>query len=405
MKTLRTALLGGVTAFALAGAAQAEISDNVVKIAVLDDMSGVYADLAGPGSVVAAEMAVEDFGGSVNGVSVEIVSADHQNKADIAANISRQWIDTEQVDVIVDVGNSAAALAVQEVTKSKGKVHLNSTAGTTALTNDQCSPTGIHWTYDTYALANGTGTAMTEEGNKKWYFITADYAFGHSLEENTANAVKAAGGEVVGVSRAPFPNTDFSSYLLQAQASGAQVIGLANAGGDTINSIKQAKEFGITDAGIKLAGMLVFLTDIHALGLETTQGLTITTGWYWDRDDESRAFAKRFAERHEGRMPTMVQAGVYSAIGHYLKAIAEAGTDEGKTVVDQMKSMPVQDMFTDNGTIRADGRMVHDMYLVQVKAPSESSGPWDYYKIVRTIPGDAAFIPLSESTCELVNKS
>lgn len=350
-------------------------------------------------------MAVEDFGGSVNGVPIEIVSADHQNKADIAANIARQWIDTQQVDVIVDVGNSAAALAVQEVTRDKGKVHLNSTAGTTQLTNDQCSPTGIHWTYDTYALANGTGTAMTEEGFKKWYFITADYAFGHSLEQNTSNAVKAAGGEVVGVSRAPFPNTDFSSYLLQAQASGADVIGLANAGGDTINAIKQAKEFGITASGIKLAGMLVFLTDIHALGLETTQGLTITTGWYWDLDDESRAFAKRFAERHEGRMPTMVQAGVYSAISHYLKAIAAAGTDEGLTVVNKMKSMPVQDMFADNGVIRADGRMVHDMYLVQVKAPSESKGPWDYYNVLRTIPGDAAFMPLSQSTCDLVNKS
>lgn len=381
------------------------MSDNVIKIGVLDDMSGVYADLAGPGSVVAAEMAVEDFGGSVNGVPIEIVSADHQNKADIAANIARQWIDTQQVDVIVDVGNSAAALAVQEVTRDKGKVHLNSTAGTTQLTNDQCSPTGIHWTYDTYALANGTGTAMTEEGFKKWYFITADYAFGHSLEQNTSNAVKAAGGEVVGVSRAPFPNTDFSSYLLQAQASGADVIGLANAGGDTINAIKQAKEFGITASGIKLAGMLVFLTDIHALGLETTQGLTITTGWYWDLDDESRAFAKRFAERHEGRMPTMVQAGVYSAISHYLKAIAAAGTDEGLTVVNKMKSMPVQDMFADNGVIRADGRMVHDMYLVQVKAPSESKGPWDYYNVLRTIPGDAAFMPLSQSTCDLVNKS
>lgn len=405
MNSLRMAILAGTAAFAFTAAAHAQMSDNVIKIGVLDDMSGVYADLAGPGSVVAAEMAVEDFGGSVNGVPIEIVSADHQNKADIAANIARQWIDTQQVDVIVDVGNSAAALAVQEVTRDKGKVHLNSTAGTTQLTNDQCSPTGIHWTYDTYALANGTGTAMTEEGFKKWYFITADYAFGHSLEQNTSNAVKAAGGEVVGVSRAPFPNTDFSSYLLQAQASGADVIGLANAGGDTINAIKQAKEFGITASGIKLAGMLVFLTDIHALGLETTQGLTITTGWYWDLDDESRAFAKRFAERHEGRMPTMVQAGVYSAISHYLKAIAAAGTDEGLTVVNKMKSMPVQDMFADNGVIRADGRMVHDMYLVQVKAPSESKGPWDYYNVLRTIPGDAAFMPLSQSTCDLVNKS
>lgn len=404
MKTFKMTLLAGIAAAALAAPAKAEMSNDVVKIGVLDDMSGVYADLAGPGSVVAARMAVEDFGGSVNGTPVEVVSADHQNKADIAANITRQWIDQDNVDVVVDVGNSAAALAVQEVTENKGKVHLNSTAGTTALTNEKCSPTGIHWTYDTYALANGTGTALTEQGNKKWFFITADYAFGHSLEQNTASAVKNAGGEVVGTVRAPFPNNDFSSFLLQAQGSGADVIGLANAGGDFVNAVKQAKEFGVTQGGQKLAGMLVFLTDIDSLGLETTQGMNITTAWYWDQDEDSRAFAKRFAERHEGKMPTMVQAGVYSAVSHYLKAIKEAGTDEGIKVVDQMKEMPVNDMFAKNGKIRADGRHVHDMKLVQVKAPNESSGKWDYYKVVANIPGDKAFMPLSESKCDLVKQ-
>jgi len=404
MKTFKMTLLAGIAAAALAAPAKAEMSNDVVKIGVLDDMSGVYADLAGPGSVVAARMAVEDFGGSVNGTPVEVVSADHQNKADIAANITRQWIDQDNVDVVVDVGNSAAALAVQEVTENKGKVHLNSTAGTTALTNEKCSPTGIHWTYDTYALANGTGTALTEQGNKKWFFITADYAFGHSLEQNTASAVKNAGGEVVGTVRAPFPNNDFSSFLLQAQGSGADVIGLANAGGDFVNAVKQAKEFGVTQGGKKLAGMLVFLTDIDSLGLETTHGMNITTAWYWDQDEDSRAFAKRFAEHHEGKMPTMVQAGVYSAVSHYLKAIKEAGTDEGIKVVDQMKEMPVNDMFAKNGKIRADGRHVHDMKLVQVKAPNESSGKWDYYKVVANIPGDKAFMPLSESKCDLVKQ-
>jgi branched-chain amino acid transport system substrate-binding protein len=397
-------MLAGIASIAVAGAAQAEISNDVVKIGVLDDMSGVYADLAGEGSVLAAQMAVEDFGGSVAGKTIELISADHQNKADIAANVARQWIDTDNVDVVVDVGNSAAALAVQEVTKDKGKVHLNSTAATTALTNEKCSPTGVHWTYDTYALANGTGNALVQQGAKKWFFITADYAFGHSLEANTGNAVASAGGEVIGGIRAPFPNNDFSSYLLQAQGSGADVIAFANTGGDFVNALKQAQEFGITQSGQKIAGLLVFLTDVHSLGLEATQGLTITTGWYWDQDEDSRAWADRFAERHEGKRPTMVQAGVYSAVSHYLKAIDAAGTDDGKTVVDKMKEIPVNDMFAKNGTIRADGRMVHDMKLVEVKSPSESTGPWDYYKVLANIPGDQAFMPLSQSTCDLVKQ-
>lgn len=404
MSKLKTAMLAGIASIAVAGAAQAEISNDVVKIGVLDDMSGVYADLAGEGSVLAAQMAVEDFGGSVAGKTIELISADHQNKADIAANVARQWIDTDNVDVVVDVGNSAAALAVQEVTKDKGKVHLNSTAATTALTNEKCSPTGVHWTYDTYALANGTGNALVQQGAKKWFFITADYAFGHSLEANTGNAVASAGGEVIGGIRAPFPNNDFSSYLLQAQGSGADVIAFANTGGDFVNALKQAQEFGITQSGQKIAGLLVFLTDVHSLGLEATQGLTITTGWYWDQDEDSRAWADRFAERHEGKRPTMVQAGVYSAVSHYLKAIDAAGTDDGKTVVDKMKEIPVNDMFAKNGTIRADGRMVHDMKLVEVKSPSESTGPWDYYKVLANIPGDQAFMPLSQSTCDLVKQ-
>lgn len=405
MSNFKKALTAGIAAVAVAGvagAAQAEMSDGVVKIGVLSDMSGVYADITGPGSVIAAQMAVEDFGGTVNGMPIEVVSADHQNKADIAANVARQWIDEDMVDVVVDVGNSAAALAVQEVTRSKGKVHLNSTAGTTQLTNEECSPTGIHWTYDTFALANGTGTAMTNEGAKKWFFITADYAFGHSLEANTTAAVEAAGGEVVGGVRAPFPNNDFSSFLLQAQGSGADAIALANAGGDFVNAVKQAQEFGITQTGQRLAGMLVFLTDIHALGLETTQGLTITTAWYWDQDEKSREWAERFAERHDGAKPTMVQAGVYSAVSHYLKAIDAIDSDEGLAVVDQMKATPVDDMFTTGGTIRADGRHVHDMKLVQVKAPGESEGDWDYYTVLANIPGDQAFMPLSDSKCDLV---
>lgn len=404
MSKLKTALMAGIASVALAGAAQAEITNNVVKIGVLDDMSGVYADLAGEGSVLAARMAVEDAGGSVAGSPIEVISADHQNKADIAANVARQWIDTDQVDVVVDVGNSAAALAVQEVTETKGKVHLNSTAATTALTNEKCSPTGVHWTYDTYALANGTGKALVEQGAKKWFFITADYAFGHSLEENTSKAVKEAGGEVVGSVRAPFPNNDFSSYLLQAQGSGADVIAFANTGGDFVNALKQAQEFGITQSGQKIAGLLVFLTDVHSLGLESTKGLTITTGWYWDQDEDSRAWADRFADRNGGKRPTMVQAGVYSAVSHYLKAIAAIESDEGKPVVDQMKQTPINDMFAKNGKIREDGRMVHDMKLVQVKTPDESKGEWDYYKILSNIPGDQAFMPLSESTCDLVKQ-
>lgn len=404
MKKTKWTLLSGVAALVMtATVAQAQqISDDVVKIGVLNDQSGTYADLAGPGSVIAAQMAVEDFGGKVLGKPIQVVFADHQNKPDIGSSIANQWIDQDKVDAIFDVPTSSVALAVQEITKNKNRVHINSTGGTSDLTGKSCSPTGIHWTYDTYALANGTGKALVKQGADTWFFLTADYAFGQALEKDTAAAVKEAGGKVLGSVKHPFPNQDFSSFLLQAQGSGAKVIGLANAGSDTINAIKQAREFGITQGGQRLAGLLTFISDIHSLGLPTTQGLTLTTGWYWDMNDDSRAWAKRWSQRMNGRMPTMVQAGVYSSVMHYLKAIDAAKTDEAKAVVAQMKKTPVNDMFAKNGKIREDGRMVHDMYLVQVKAPEESKYPWDYYKILRTIPGDEAFRPMDKGGCPLV---
>jgi branched-chain amino acid transport system substrate-binding protein len=388
-----------------AGAANAQqVSDDVVKIGVLNDQSGLYADLAGQGSVNAARMAVEDFGGTVAGKKIEVIFADHQNKPDVASSIANQWIDQDKVDVIMDVPTSSVALAVQEITKNKNRVHLNSGAASSDLTGKACSPTGIHYTYDTYALANGTGTTTVKEGGDSWYFITADYAFGHALEKDTGDAVKAAGGKVVGAVRTPFPGTtDFSSFLLQAQGSGAKVVGLANAGGDTINSIKQAGEFGLVAGGQKLAGLLVFLSDVHSLGLKTAQGLTITTGFYWDLNDETRAFAKKYAARNGDKMPTMVQAGIYSGTMHYLKAIEAAKTDEAKAVVAKMKELPVNDFFAKNGKIREDGRHVHTMYLVQVKKPEESKGPYDYYKVLREIPGDQAFRPMeAKFGCSLV---
>jgi branched-chain amino acid transport system substrate-binding protein len=385
----------------LNGAAHAEISGNAVKIGVMNDQSGLYADLAGQGSVEAARMAVEDFGGSINGAPIEVLSADHQNKPDVGSNIVRQWIDVDNVDVVVDVPTSSVALAVTEIVKEKDRVFLVSGAATTELTGAACSPNTIHWTYDTYALAVGTGRAMVEEGGDSWFFITADYAFGHQLEEDTSRVVQEQGGQVLGSVRHPLSTADFSSYLLQAQGSGAKVIGLANAGTDTTNAIKQANEFGITQAGQQLASLLMFLTDVDALGLDVAQNLVLTTGFYWDMNDETRAWSQRFNER-VGQMPTMVQAGVYSAVTHYLNAIKETGSDQAKAVVDQMKATPVNDFFAKNGKIREDGRMVHDMYLARVKTPDESTGRWDYYEILRTIPGDQAFLPLEESTCALV---
>jgi branched-chain amino acid transport system substrate-binding protein len=387
----------------MSGAAMAQISGDAVKIGVMNDQSGLYADLAGQGSVEAARMAVEDFGGSVNGAPIEVLSADHQNKPDVGSNIVREWIDVQDVDVIVDVPTSSVALAVTEIVKEKDRVFLVSGAATTELTGAACSPNTIHWTYDTYALAVGTGRAMVQEGGDSWFFITADYAFGHQLEADTAAVVEEEGGQVLGSVRHPLSSSDFSSYLLQAQGSGAKVIGLANAGTDTTNAIKQANEFGITQAGQQLASLLMFLTDIDALGLDVAQGLVMTTGFYWDMDEETRAWSERFNER-AGQMPTMVQAGVYSAVTHYLNAIQEVGSDQAKAVVDQMKATPIHDFFAKNGQVREDGRMVHEMYLAQVKTPDESEGRWDYLKILRTIPADQAFLPLEESTCSLVTQ-
>lgn len=396
----RTITLLVLAAFTMAFA---QVSDDVVKIGVLNDRSGLYADLSGEGSVVAARMAVEDFGGTVLGQPIEVISADHQNKPDVGASIAREWFDVQKVDIIVDVPTSSVALAVQEVAKEKNRIFMDSGAGSTALTNDHCSPVGFHWTYDTRALAVGTATALLEQGGDTWFFITADYEFGHSLEENTAAVVLAGGGQVLGKVRHPLSTADFSAYLLQAQASGAKVIGLANAGSDTTNAIKQASEFGITQGGQQLAALLLFITDVHALGLPVAQGLVLTTGFSWNQNDTARAWADRFNERH-GAMPTMVQAGVYSAVLHYLESIDAAGTDEAQAVAEQIRARPVDDgVLTSNGVVRADGRMVHDMYLARVKSPDESTGPWDYFDIVATIPGDVAFLPLSESTCSLVN--
>ena len=398
-----TALAALSVGFAAAANAQDAISDGRIKIGVLNDRSGIYADVAGEGSAVAARMAAEEFGNAIDGTPIEIVVADHQNKADIAANITRQWIDREQVDVVADVPNSAAALAVQEITRDKNRIFLMSGPGSSRLTGDACSPTGIHWTYDNHALAAGTARALTEEGKNTWYFITADYAFGHSLEEETTAVVKELGGQALGSVRHPLGNSDFSSFLLQAQGSGAQVIGLANAGTDTTNSIKQAAEFGITSSGQSLAGLLLFISDVDSLGLQIAQGLSLTTGFYWDMDDETRAWSAKY-EQKTGKKPTMVQAGVYSSVLHYLRAVDAAGTDEGLKVANKMKELPVKDMFAKNGKILANGRMVHDMYLARVKAPSESKGPWDYYEIVSTIPGDQAYLDAAASGCKIAQK-
>ena len=385
------------------GTASAQVSDGVVKLGVLNDQSSLYADASGKGGVLAAQMAVEDFGGKVLGAPIEIVSGDHQNKPDIGAGIARQWIDVDHVDAIVDVPTSSVALAIQAVTREKKRIFLMSGPASSDLTGKACSPYGFQWTYDTYALAHGTGGALVKQGGDSWFFITADYAFGYALERDTGEAVKAAGGKVLGSVRAPLNTQDFSSFLLQAQASKAKVIGLANAGGDTINSIKQAAEFGIVSGGQKLAGLLIFLSDIHSLGLKTAQGLTITSAWYWDKDDASRAFAKRFeARNHNGLPPTYIQAGIYSAVNHYLKAIQAAGTDDADKVSAQMRKMKINDFMTKDGWIREDGRIMRDMYLEEVKTPAESKYPFDYFKVLATIPADQAFRPLKDGGCPLV---
>jgi branched-chain amino acid transport system substrate-binding protein len=407
--SIRKGLLATAAALALgagatAGAAQAQISDDVVKIGVLNDQSGFYADLAGSGSVEAARMAAADAGGTVLGKKIEIVFADHQNKPDVGANIARQWYDVDHVDMIADVPTSSVALAVQQVTKEKNKVVMFSGPGATDITGKQCSPNGIHWTYDTYALAKGTGGAVVKQGGDTWFFLTADYAFGHALERDTSEIVKANGGKVLGSVRHPPNTSDFSSYLLQAQASKAKIIGLANAGGDTINAVKQAAEFGIVEGGQKLAGLLIFLSDIHSLGLKTAQGLQLTESFYWDQNDETRAFSKRYFEKTQ-RMPTMDQAGVYGAVAHYLKAVKDAGTDAPEAVLKKMRETPINDFMTKNGKIREDGRVLRDFYLFEVKKPAESKGAWDYYKQLSVIPAAEAARPLSESECPLVKKS
>jgi branched-chain amino acid transport system substrate-binding protein len=398
-------ILALVTALALAaGVAHAQISDGIVKIGVLNDQSSLYADLSGQGSVLAARMAVEDSGAAAKGLKVEVIFADHQNKADVGSSIARKWYEAEKVDVIVDVPNSAVALAVNQITRDMGRAFLNSGAASSDLTGKACSPNTIHWTYDTWALANGTGKAIVKTGGDSWFFLTADYAFGHALERDTEAVVLANGGKVLGKVRHPLNTADFSSFLLQAQSSKAKIIGLANAGGDTTNAIKQAAEFGIVKGGQNLAGLLVFLTDVHGLGLQTAQGLIFTEAFYWDANDKTRAWSKKLAERNRGVHPTMIHAGVYAAALHYLKAVEALKSDDGTKVIAKMKELPTDDPLFGKGTVRADGRKIHDMYLFEVKKPAESKGPWDYYKVRATIPATEAFRPLDKGDCPLVKK-
>lgn len=397
--------LAVAAACAFAGSAQAQISDGIVKIGVLNDMSGLYSDITGQGSVVAARMAVEDYiRASKSTLKVEIVGADHQNKPDVGSNVARQWYDTEKVDMIADVPTSSVGLAIAKISADKGKLHVNSGSATADLSGKACNANTIHWAYDTWMLANGTGKAIVKSGGDTWFFLTADYAFGHALERDTEAVVLKNGGKVVGKVRTPFPTQDFSSFLLQAQASKAKIIGLANAGGDTTNSIKQAFEFGITKGGQNLAGLLVFLPDVHSLSLEKAQGLMLTETFYWDLNDQTRAFSKRFSAANGGKYPSMVHAGVYSSVIHYLKAVDAAKTDDGSKVAAKMKELPTDDVLFGKGSVRPDGRKIHPAYLFQVKKPSESKGPYDYYKLVSTIPANEAFRPLSESECPLVKK-
>ncbi|WP_440640904.1 ABC transporter substrate-binding protein [Bradyrhizobium sp. PUT101] len=402
-------------AFAFAGAAFLSLGvasgvwaqDKNVKIGALSDQSGVYADLTGPGSMLAAQMAIEDSGLLAKGWKIDLTSGDHLNKPDVGATIARKWFDVDNVDVIVDVPNSGVALAVNNIVKEKNGVFIVSGGGSSDLTNAQCSPNTVHWTYDTYMLAHGTGTAIAKSGGDSWFFLTADYAFGAALERDTANAVTAAGGKVLGSVKHPLNSSDFSSFLLQAQASKAKVIGLANAGGDLTNAIKQASEFGITDGGQKLAALLMFIPDVHALGLNAAQGLNLTETFYWDLNDQTRAFSKRFQERASKHpMPSMAHAGVYSGLLHYFKALETLRTNphDGAKVVAQMKAIPTDDALFGKGSIQPNGRALHPAYLFQVKKPSESKGPWDYYNLVATIPADQAFLPLAESACPLLKK-
>ena len=397
-------LLYGLSALAFMGTTSAYAID--VRIGVLTDMSGLYADISGPGSVWAARRAVEDFGAAEKGMNVEVVFADHQNRPDVGSTVVRQWFDTDGVDVVVDVPTSSVALAVNELTRDRNKVFLVSGAATADLTGPACSPNTVHWTYDTWALANGTGRAIVETGGDSWFFLTADYAFGHALERDTSAAVVEAGGQVLGTVRHPFPGTDFSSFILQAQASGAQIIGLANAGGDTVNAVNTAAEFGIVQAGQNLAALLMFITDVHAIGLENAQGLIFTEAWYWDQNDVNREFAAEFAAANRGNKPTMVQAGVYSSVIHYLRAVEQVGSAaDGAAIVAAMKEMPTEDKLFGEGMVREDGRKIHDMFLFEVKSPAESTGTWDYYIERAVIPAAEAFRPLEDGGCPLVTSA
>ena len=402
-RKLLCTLIAGL-GLALSGAAQAAISGGVVKIGVMNDMSGPYADLTGTGSVLAAKMAAEDYAKATGSkLKIEIISADHQNKPDVGSSIARKWYDTEGVDMITDVPTSSVALAVSQVTTEKNKVNVNTGGGSSDLTGKACSPNFVHWLYDTWMLAHGTGSAVVKAGGDSWFFLTADYAFGHALERDTSEVVKASGGKVLGGVKVPLGTSDFSSFLLQAQSSKAKVVGLANAGADFTNSVKQAAEFGIVKGGQKMAGLLVFITDVHGLGLQTAQGLQLTETFYWDHDDGTRAWSKRFAAANGGKYPSADHAGVYASVLHYLKAVDALQDDtDGKAIVAKMKAMPTDDILFGKGTIRADGRKLHPAYLFEVKKPSESKYPWDYYKLIQTIPADQAFRPLNEGGCPLV---
>jgi branched-chain amino acid transport system substrate-binding protein len=406
MKNRIAALLIGTT-LALAANGGALAQDKTVKVGALSDQSGLYADLGGPGSTLAAQMAIEDSGLTAKGWKIDLISGDHQNKPDIGTAIARQWFDVDKVDVIVDVPNSGVALAVNNVIKEKNAVYINSGAATSDLSNAQCSPNTVHWTYDTYMLAHTTGQALVKAGGDTWFFLTADYAFGAALERDTTAVILANGGKIVGGVKHPLNSSDFSSFLLQAQSSKAKIIGLANAGGDTTNTIKQAAEFGIVRGGQKLAALLLFITDVKAIGLETAQGLNFTETFYWDLNDQTRAFSKKFAERMKnGAPPSMVQAGVYAGLMHYFKTLEALGGNphDGVKVVEKMKSIPTDDPLFGKGEIQPNGRTIHSAYLFEVKKPSESKAPWDLYKLVGTVPGDQAFTPLSESKCAMLKK-
>ena len=401
MTMMKKLLTSAVATAMMVGSAQAEISNDTVKIGYLADMSGTYRDLAGPNGLAALEMAVADFGGKVNGAKIEVVSADDRNSPDVASSTVRRWLENENVDMVAGLVASSVSIAVSDILQENDKLGIVSGSAASSITNEHCTPNHIHYVYDTYPLANGTASAVVKEGGKTWYILTADYAFGHALEGDVRRVVEANGGEIIGTLRHPFPTPDFSSFILQAQASGADVVALANAGSDTTNAINTASEFGVTQSGQTLAALLLFLTDVHALGVEAAQGIQLTTGWYWDMNEETRAWADRFMEK-TGVRPTMVHAGIYSSTMQYLKAVDATDSDAAQVVRKQMMETPINDMFAKNGRIREDGRMVHDMYLAEVKTPAESKGEWDLYDIVRTIPAEEAFRPLSESKCPLV---